>query len=450
MVSAELIHNPYLLETVARFNGREPKVNSAIERFEGRPLVEWADDVPRTFRDEMNGLDFDLYFTGNDADYQRVVKAFTEQGISVLDTSSNTFRAPSERTPVNYDVRLTHNGTLEDVNVKRREIEELLSWLRSHRNRWFEFDEFLNANSESLDGSVPYIIVNENPIQLALPSVSVETVDSAQYDLARTELADTPILFMVNPKNSTQFRNELLYVLGRPDVEVEQLFFCIHPSMNKERAIRVISDLGVDDPQVIDMPDDPIVIQYLEDRPLMGYIRRSLEIFRTVTDEIRSTLEKVGEESAVTSANRIKEITKLDSRIEGLRKASQLISNVSPFEGQRAITDLCLRLENKILTWRKKKTGVIGQEQIWRAAGDFDYELRGWVSEFEMVMAAAMQSEQRRIERELSNIVRSVIPDFTVKVDNPAFQNIVDIPNVIDALIKHAAKQQVSQKNDFF
>jgi hypothetical protein len=53
MVSAELIHNPYLLTTIVRFNEREPKVNSAIEKYDGRPLVDWANAVPCTLHDEI-------------------------------------------------------------------------------------------------------------------------------------------------------------------------------------------------------------------------------------------------------------------------------------------------------------------------------------------------------------------------------------------------------------
>lgn len=451
MVSAELIHNPYLLETTARFNGRKPKVNSAIERFEGRPLVEWADNVPQTFQDEMNGLDFDLSFTGTEADYQRINKAFTDQGISVLDVSSSHSQESSTTNMSAYDVRLTHKDSLEDVNTKRREIEDLLAWLNSHRNRWFEYDEFIAANSEALDGTVPYIIVNENPIQLELQSVSVETVDSARYDLASTELVDTPVLFMVNPKNRTQFRDELRYVLNRRDIDQGQLFFLIHPSMNQDRAIRIIADLGVESPQVVERPDDPAVVQYLDDFPRLRHVRRSVQVFRSVTKEVESILEKVDTKSAVTNANRIKQIEKLDSEVEKLRDTQRRIGEINPFEGQDAVADLYQQFEDHVVKWRNRKTGVTGQEQIWKAAGDYDFDLRGWVSETEMGLLAIMQSEQQRIEDVITDTFCAATNLSSVpSVEPPAFSYMIGIPNVIDALISQTGMEKVVPKNDFF
>ena len=73
MVSAELSHNPYLLETKALFNGHGPQVNSAIHKYSHEPLVDWADEVPYIYHNEMNGFEFDLYFSGTDADFACVL-----------------------------------------------------------------------------------------------------------------------------------------------------------------------------------------------------------------------------------------------------------------------------------------------------------------------------------------------------------------------------------------
>ena len=77
MANVKLTHNPYLLETTVLFNGRPPRINSAIERYEKRPLVDWIGDIPGILYDEMNGYDFDLDFSGTEADFIRLQQAFS-------------------------------------------------------------------------------------------------------------------------------------------------------------------------------------------------------------------------------------------------------------------------------------------------------------------------------------------------------------------------------------
>lgn len=82
MVNAELQHNPYLLETEVKFNGQEPKINSQIEKFENKLLADWVRDVPRMFYDEMNGYDFDLFFSGTEYDFQKLQQTFISLGVT--------------------------------------------------------------------------------------------------------------------------------------------------------------------------------------------------------------------------------------------------------------------------------------------------------------------------------------------------------------------------------
>ena len=59
MISAELNYNPYLLETEVRFNGNPPRINSLVEKYQGKKLQTWVGDLPGIFYDEMNGYNFD-------------------------------------------------------------------------------------------------------------------------------------------------------------------------------------------------------------------------------------------------------------------------------------------------------------------------------------------------------------------------------------------------------
>ena len=74
MISAELEHNPYLLETDVKFNGQSPKINSQIEKYENQLLSDWVKNVPKIFYDEMNGYDFEFFFSGTEYDFQKLIR----------------------------------------------------------------------------------------------------------------------------------------------------------------------------------------------------------------------------------------------------------------------------------------------------------------------------------------------------------------------------------------
>ena len=147
MVYAELMHNPYLLKTKVCFNGQEPKINSQIEKYENQTLKNWVHLVPGIFYDEMNGYDFELNFTGTEADFEEVRQAFQKSGVSM------------------EEVRLFLKNELEDADTKCTEIKNLLCWLKEHRNRRFDWEIFWNINKELFANKYTYIVIGGFPEQ---------------------------------------------------------------------------------------------------------------------------------------------------------------------------------------------------------------------------------------------------------------------------------------------
>ena len=141
MISAELNHNPYLLSTAVKFNGRDPKINSQIEKYEKLPLKDWVHLVPEIFYNEMNGYDFNLYFIGTKPDYEDVKRAFAARGIS------------------EENVRISHKNEIEDADTKSKEVDALVSWLKNTPNRKFDFEDFWQKTSEIFEGSYPYVMI---------------------------------------------------------------------------------------------------------------------------------------------------------------------------------------------------------------------------------------------------------------------------------------------------
>ena len=82
MVKVKMDYNPYLMETKVRFNEKDPRINSLIEKYYEYPIQMWVEHIPSILYDEMNGYDFDLEFSGTELDYKELVNAFRNEGIS--------------------------------------------------------------------------------------------------------------------------------------------------------------------------------------------------------------------------------------------------------------------------------------------------------------------------------------------------------------------------------
>ena len=108
MIKAELSYNPYLLETGIKFNGQTPRINSQVEKYQGKNLPVWVKQVPQIFCDEMNGYGFELEFSGTVLDLELVKAAFEQAG-------------------VNEDsVPIFHKNELDSRTVKIKEICDFL------------------------------------------------------------------------------------------------------------------------------------------------------------------------------------------------------------------------------------------------------------------------------------------------------------------------------------
>lgn len=304
MVNAELQHNPYLLETEVKFNGQEPKINSQIEKFENKLLADWVRDVPRMFYDEMNGYDFDLFFSGTEYDFQKLQQTFISLGVT-----------PDQ-------VRLIMRNELEDAEIKSNEIRELIEWLRENRNRQFDFDDFCDANRSLLEETFSCIVIrgkDEVPKDLTFSLENVKSVD----EIAGTNLTYVPVVFVIEAETIQLFRNDLLALLGRKDVEQNQLFFCISPIMDKEYVVRFISDLGIEEPQIISRIDDGNVATYIKNYPMVAYVGEVIRVFEDKVNTLDDYLKAKNEQSLIENAEVYEQISELDDVIEKI-KASDM------------------------------------------------------------------------------------------------------------------------------
>ena len=385
MISVELQNNPYLLETHVRFNGQRPKINCQIEKYENQLLSDWVSNVPQIFYDEMNGYDFDLIFSGTEYDFQKLKQAF----------------AANDVTP--EQVRLIMRNELEDAEVKSDEINKMLEWLRSERNRQFDFEVFYNANKELFEETFSCVLIRVIDELTEGLTFTLENVNSIE-EIAGTNLTYVPVVFVVENNILKRFRRELTELLVRKDVEQKQLFFYISPSMDQEYVIRFIQDLGVKNPHVISRLDDGNIATYIKNYPMIVYVR---EVIQTIEKEIKimdAQLKEKNEQSAIENAEVHYQISALEEIVDKIKEVDRNFVDLDNYSGGAKFSNLKDELEGLIKKWKIRKTKVVGESDIDKNAAEYEQYLIKYMSEFYKNATAYYQYERGRIEKEFKDI----------------------------------------------
>ena len=344
MVKAELNYNPYLLETVVKFNGQEPKINSLVEKYLAGKLQNWIDNLPLIFYSEMNGWDFELDFSGTRIDF---------------DSLRTTFDKAFEKAGVSKEsVCLFYKNELESAPRKVMEVSDLFEWFENNPNRKFDFTAFKERNIQLFNINYSFVV-----IQGALPEndwgdVTVESVTDVS-ELGQAVLENVPILFFVNEGNRNEFKHNLVKILKRDGIIHEQLFFCIAPEISRSQVERVIKDLGVLNPQVVDTPTDVMLKKYLEIYPMTAYIGSVIEVLRKTKADIKSVLQDENEQSVSINGSIREKIDTLNEIIRKLKSAAERIAKRDNYEIPAALQTVKNTFLRKIENWRKWRIKIL-------------------------------------------------------------------------------------------
>lgn len=392
MVRAELNHNPYLLSTEVRFNGQKPRINSQIEKYKKAPLKDWVHFVPEIYYNEMNGYDFNLYFTGTKSDYEELRKAFLTQGIS------------------EEEVRIFHRKEMEDTDTKCQEIDALLRWLKNTPNRKFDFEGFCEKTADIFGDSYSLVAIRGAVPSEKTGALNYEQVESAA-NLRNTDLTNIPIVFFVDEKTQTEFRRDLDVLLGRSDVRKEQLFFLISSFMDASRVTREICDLGVEKPKVIASYQDEAVKAFVQNYPVTEFIRTAIQLFRSETERISEVLAAENRKSELTNAEIHKEIDTLESELISLKTADEFFVQRDNYESPDEFQQIQQNLLKKILQWKNKKTKITGEIEIETAAGDYASWARNEWYRFASIMSEAYIEERDKICKKFAVVYENSCAD---------------------------------------
>lgn len=381
MVKVNLEYNPYIMEFKAIFNGKEPRINSLVERYEKTPLQMWIKDIPHILYDEMNGYDFDLEFIGPDLEYDDLVVSFRNAKIS------------------EDDVRCFHTKSMENRKEKLQRIQELNSWLDNNTNPRLELDTFKMENQDIFDNSHSIIIVGDTNLGdfvFENANVSIEIISNIQ-EMDSTELKDIPIVIDAERMSVQEFQNVLLQIdQNNSEVSDEQFFIFIRTKSKTEMYCRLLSDIGFKESQIIYSLDAPELNKYFEYYPISEYIREYLYVLRKKVNELKDNMAAEKETSDKANGEVMSQIMMIEDHISAIKDAIVLLDDLNNTTVSPEWDFTKNKMIETINTWKIKKTKITSDEEAVNLAAQFEEEVKyQWTKFIEVVTGITVENKNK-------------------------------------------------------
>ena len=434
MVKAALSYNPYLQETQIRFNGQAPRINSHVEKYMDKKLQTWIHELPLIFRDEMNGYDFELEFTGTKLDYEELKRSFSNAGVS------------------DAQVHIFHKNELDERDDKLKKIDQLLTWLDETSNRRYNIKTVRSANYDLLDADYEYIILHGRVTDSSTFDtlhISIENVDHIE-ELNDTNLHNIPILYVIDKDSVVLMKKDLRALQKRADISYDQIFFRISPSLSEEKIVREISDLGIPNPQVVQSADDPAVIKYFELFPFTDYIRDTVKLFKGQIISLREGLTAEINETKSENQEQYQQIDQLDTENACLKESLDKFINPDRTDFSSFFQSPVDDVKNKITGWRNNKTKITRPEEAVKVSREFDRYIQilyqDYLRKMHMILSRSAKTVQVQMRNwyEIANADKDFIAE---RIPSPDY-TFDSIPQIQNELLNLKEEAYVTPKED--
>ncbi len=433
MVKVELSYNPYVRETIVKFNGQEPRVNSLIEKYKKSILQDWIDKLPSILYDEMNGYGFEFLFSGLEDDFKRIRAAFRRAGVP------------------EGEVCFIHKNTLDNPVEKNKQINELLNWISSNPNRRFDYDAFKEKYKDILETPFSFITINgENAesITLSNESINIENIENVE-ELSSSDITNIPIVMYINSLDIVEIRKSLQMVICREDINNKQLFFCIRSLGNRAQVERIIYDLGIENPAIIKGLGDDRIKEYFEVYSLTEYIKNMLDIFRTEAKNVKKVLSAENLKNQKVNTEIYGKIHRFENDIRLLKIANEKYQQrdnfVVPEEYNRAIESFSA----KVAEWRNKKVNTHSVEDALKMANELNKELEKYYAEFVDFIDKTSIEKSESIDELFSSWFSEtrVEPDYKPVLDFNYEAKSYITPKLVDKFMELKTERYVDPKS---
>lgn len=448
MVRAEISYNPYLLETKVMFNNQPPKMNSRVNKFTGAKLQSWLNELPGIFRDEMNGYNFELLFSGTVADFEELKDSFRSQKVNVDPEDGNQFSRKTEDA-----VQIVLKNELEGSEVKALEVEKLNEWLESNHNRRFNAEIFMRRNAELFsDPFVVLLVGNGVSEKDSIDGFEVSVQNVKKLSELPSDISDTPIIVMVDADMFNEFDQFLNRILNVPTITKEQLFFIVSDDVDSLRVKNEIIDSGIDTPNIITSYDDAKLVKYFSTFSLVTYIAESISEYELSLARVEEGLVRDTKQQELQNKPVFERIDQIESDIINAEFAKESIEQrdnwQSPNEFKLALYDFL----DRVMAW-KKRTVKLTSEQAEKGAAEFREALIGFFDLFKARIEAAVDLESKTINSKLTSLFEDAelvgIQPKPVQVGDFDFETI-EIPDFTNYLLNLKRVDWVREHNDIF
>lgn len=433
MVKVELAYNPYLMVTEVYFDGRKPRINSLVEKYQDKKLQDWIKEIPDIFYNEMNGYGFELEFSGTKMDFQQLEKTFRDAGIS------------------EEQVVLFHKNEIGEREQKVQELETLIEWLRSSKNNEiFNFKDFQETQGAILSPDYSFIVLNGDNLvsvqETKYLDVSVENIDSVN-DLKDVDLKNIPILVCVNRSVLPQLQTIINDLKQREDVAENQLFFIVSPYLNKEMVKRTIQDLGIRHLQIVESPSDTTIRDFYYAYPVTDHLCEVLKVLNKECGAIRNKVDDRKQESEITNQTIHGQIRKIDEVIESLKTALMSFQTRDNVE----LPDICIESQNRlrwdIENWRKNKI-KFSEESAEKNAYEFERFLNDHFLKFIKLVVWVIKDQRWKYIRRFQSIYDKTNYDNFGEEWPKSEDKMYDLPLIAHELITRKEEVYAESKND--
>ncbi len=434
MITAELEHNPYLLETKIKFNNQVPRINSLVEKYLKERLQTWIKDVPSIFHDEMNGYDFTLEFSGTKTDFEELKKSFALAGVS------------------SKQVNFVLKKQIQDRKVKLEKLADLLNWLSENQNGRFDYKQFREDHEDLFEGAYPFIVLQGRSLDVSVydnSEIAVEKIDKVE-ELDNTDLTSTPILVCISRSSLPDLQKNLRYLNSRIDVIPEQIFFYISQDLNMQKVIRLIQDLGVAKPRIVKSINSPSIVRFMELYPYTDYVYEAAGVLKGQLISLSEELDRDNKENEIKHSETYQKLKEYDEAIANISNAGIQIGQ----KGELTIPDDWLfpkkYMLDRIKSWRKKKVKITSDEEAKKEAEEFNREVQQlFISFCETLQAKALMTRDDLTNELYDNYMTSGIDkQFAPKLRDRSPAPPIQLWSITDDLLKLKEERLVEQKED--